>query len=38
MNRNKLIHYCFVALDSYIEAKTGKLPQPWNSTDAKEFL
>ena len=38
MNRNKLIHFCFVALDEYADSKMGKLPKAWSSADAKEFL
>ena len=37
MSRNKQIHFCFAALDIFVE-ENGKLPSPWDLKDAEKFV
>lgn len=37
MDKNKLIHMCFVTFDNY-KAKNEKSPEPWNLKDAEKFF
>lgn len=36
MDRNKMIHNCFVTLDVFIQ-ENKDAPRPWNIEDAKKF-
>jgi hypothetical protein len=38
MTKNKQMHFCFVALDLYMEENNGKLPSPWNVKDANKLV
>lgn len=37
MSRNRQLHFCFVALDMFIE-ENGKLPAAWDQKDAEKLL
>lgn len=37
MNKNKIIHNCFVALDIFTQKKKAA-PKPWDIENANEFL
>lgn len=37
MSRNKQLHFCFVALDTFVE-ENGKLPTAWDQKDAEKLV
>lgn len=38
MTRNKLIHFCFVALDIFGDENKGRYPNPWDKKDSAAIL